>query len=116
MRYALFDRYALLQLFKPVLHQDHFDYGRGLLLFSLDHEKPLPIEGQVPGTYWDSTAVSGLLKKQPGLADGNTTVCPDISDPNLILQSVKKLFAISCPQRLRAPPRLIPGISSGWLE
>ncbi len=40
-----------LEFLEPVLDQDHFGDRLGLPLFQLDHEKSLPIEGQIIGAH-----------------------------------------------------------------
>ena len=101
--YLFFDGHEALEFLEPVLNQDHFDDRRGLLLFELDHEKSIPVVGQIIAPHRISRPVSGFLKEQARLAGHEAGVCLDIHDPHLILPSVEKLFAIPCPQWLNAP-------------
>ena len=91
------------EILEPVLDQYHFGDRRRLPVFELDHEKSLPVEGQVIGAYRVSAIESGFLKQEARLAGREAAVCPDIHDPHLILPSIEKLFAVSCPKRLAAP-------------
>ena len=58
-----FDRAEPLEFLEPVLDEDDFCDRRGLPVFEPDHEKSLPVEGQVPAAYRVSATVSGFLKQ-----------------------------------------------------
>ena len=102
---------SVASVLEPVLYEAHLSCRYGFPSFKLDHEESLPVEGQVTSAYGKTGLVSRFFKKQARLADHQAALCPDINDHHLIPPAIKKLLAISCPQRLRAPPRLIPGIS-----